>query len=95
MHACSVCNTLFVFAAWQNNPEEIAEVFKRVLHRDVWGLKQVIVACLSTGDQGMETNPFLQRKSNYQYFSEALCPGTQPSADEEATDADVTSQESP
>ena len=70
-------------------------MFQRVLHRDVWGLKQVIVACLSTGDQGMERNPHLQRKSIYQYFSEALCPGTQPSADGDATDADMISQESP
>lgn len=82
-------------AAWQNNPEEIAEVFKRVLHRDAWGLQQVIIACLSTGDQGTEKS---QHKSNYLYFSEALCPGTTRAADEQdskAADADVISQESP
>ena len=80
-------------AAWQNNPEEIAEVFKRVLHRDAWGLKQVVVACLSTGDQGMEKSPYLRHKTNYQWFSEALCPGTLLSTDTQ--DSDTLSQEFP
>ena len=69
------------YAAWQNNPEEIVEVFKRVLHRDAWGLQHVIIACLSTGDQGMEKSPYLRHQTNYQYFSKALCPGTILSAD--------------
>ena len=84
-------------AAWQNNPEEIAEVFKRVLHRDAWGLKQVIIACLSTGDQGMEKSPYLRRKTNYQWFSDALCPGTILSADkqeDDTADSEALSQES-
>ena len=80
--ACALCN-----AAWQNKPEDIAEVFNRVLHRDTWGLQQIIVACLSTGDQGMERNPYLKHKSNYQYFSEALCLGTTPSPDKQDTEA--------
>ena len=74
-------------------------MFKRVLNRDAWGLQQVIVACLSTGDQGMEKSPYLKHKTNYQYFSEALCPGTTPSADKqgdtEAADDGGISQESP
>lgn len=73
-------------------------MFKTVLHRDVWGLQQVVVACLSTGDQGMETNPYLRHKTNHQFFSEALCPGTAPSGDSQdskAEDAGVVTQESP
>ena len=84
-------------AAWQNNPEEIAEVFKRVLNRDAWGLQQVIVACLDTGNQGMEKSPYLKHKSNYQYFSEALCPGTTPLTDTQQAETHGVeiSQESP
>ena len=74
-------------------------MFKTVLHRDVWGLQQVVVACLSTGDQGMETSPYLAKKTNYQFFSEALCPGTAPvegdSQDIETSDAADITQESP
>ena len=63
-------------AAWQNPPAEVAAAFARVLQKDCWGLQQVIVACLSTGDQGMEKSPYLSKKSNYQYFCEALLPDT-------------------
>ena len=66
-------------------------MFKRVLHRDAWGPKQVIIACLSTGDQGMD-------KTNYQWFSEALCPGTILPADkqeDETAESNALSQESP
>ena len=74
--------TLVHAAAWQNPPAEVAAVFARVLQKDRWGLQQEVVACLSTGNQGMEKSPYLKQKSNYQYFAEALNPDTAPIADD-------------
>lgn len=65
-------------AAWQNPPGEVAAVFARVLQKDCWGLQQVVVACLSTGNQGMEKSPYLSKKNNYQFFCEALLPDANP-----------------
>ena len=82
--------TIVVCAAWQNPPAEVAQVFARVLQKDAWGLKQVVVACLSTGDQdgAGEKSPHLRSKSNYQFFTEALFPNTATKADKPAA-ADV------
>lgn len=75
-------------AAWQNPPAEVAKVFARVLQKDCWGLQQVVVACLSTGDQGTEKSPYLQKKSNYQFFAEALLPDTVPATDDGQAEED-------
>ncbi len=93
MHPFSADYLCCVHAAWQNPHAEVAEVFVRVLQRDIWGLKQVVVACLSTGNQGMEKSPYLRVKSNYQYFAEALFPDTDDASDgktEEDTKAQAT-----
>ncbi len=75
-------------AAWRNPPAEVAQVFARVLQRDTWGLQQVVVACLSTGNQGTEKSPYLCDKSNFQYFTEALFPDTAPVVDNSKADED-------
>ena len=70
MRLCRFCD-----AAWQNPSDEVAAVFTRVLRQDRWGLKTVIVACLTTGGDGaMSRNPYLRSKTNYSYFKDALCP---------------------
>lgn len=76
-------------AAWQNPPAEVAAVFARVLQKDCWGLQQVVVACLSTDNQGMEKSPYLSKKSNYRFFCEALLPDTTPVADDEKAEEDT------
>ena len=77
-----------VHAAWQNPPAEVAAVFARVLQKDCWGLQHVVVACLDTGNQGMEKSPYLSEKGNYQYFCEALLPETCPVVDDEKAEED-------
>ena len=74
-------------AAWRNPPAEVADIFARVLQRDTWGLRQVVIACLSTGDESMEKSPFLSHKSNYRYFAEALFPDTKSDSTKEDTTA--------
>ncbi|DBA92055.1 hypothetical protein WJX77_009435 [Trebouxia sp. C0004] len=76
--------------AWKNPPAQVAEVFARVLQRDAWGLQQVVVACLSTGNQGMERSPYLTSNSNFHYFSKALIPDATVEADDnkQAKDCD-------
>ena len=66
----------------------MAAVFARVLQKDCWGLQQVVVACLSTGNQGMERSPYLSKKSNYQFFCEALLPDTTSVVDDGNTEED-------
>lgn len=97
MHGCSnVCSNALCIdsepcwcnAAWQNPPAEVAAAFARVLQKDCWGLQQVIVACLSTGNHGMEKSPYLSKKSNYQYFCEALLPDTTPVVDNDEIEED-------
>ncbi len=63
-------------------------MFARVLQRDCWGLQQVVLACLSTGNQGMEKSPYLSKKNNYQYFVEALLPDTTPVVDSDEVEED-------
>lgn len=91
-HDYVLCN-----AAWQNNPEEIAEVFKRVLQKDTWGLQQIVIACLTTSaDQESKSNPYLKDKSNYEFFSEALCPAAHAMpSDANSPQTDTVSQGSP
>ena len=69
-------------AAWQNPPAKVVDVFARVLQRDLWGLQQVVIACLSTNNQNTGRNPYLSQKSNYQYVTEAMFPDTTPVTDE-------------
>ena len=91
---CCACCCLLVLkmqvlaAAWQNPPAEVAAVFARVLQKDCWGLQQVVVACLSTGNQDMEKSPYLSKNSNYQFFCEALIPKTHPVTDSEQAEED-------
>ena len=71
----------------------MADVFARVLQRDTWGLQQVVIACLSTGDQSIgEKNPHLAHKSNYRYFVEALFPDTASESTEEDTTTAVKAE---
>lgn len=74
--------------AWQNPPSEVAAVFAHVLQKDCWGLQQVVLACLGTINQGTERSPYLSKKSNYQYFAEALLPDTTPIADSDKVEED-------
>ena len=78
---CTGTDTALCNAAWQNPPAAVAAVFARVLQRDYWGLRQVVVACLSTGDKDATPSP---KKSNYQYFKDAITP-----ADEQQADTDT------
>lgn len=59
-------------AAWKNPPAQVAEVFARVLQQDKWGLKKVVIACLTTPEDS--SNPYLSKKSNYQHFKDAITP---------------------
>ena len=67
-------------------------MFARVLQKDCWGLQQVVVACLSSGNQGMEKSPYLSTKGNYQFFREALFPDANPVVDNEETEEDTKAE---
>ena len=66
---CTGTDTALCHAAWQNPPAAVAAVFARVLQRDYWGLQQVVVACLNTSNEDATPS---SKKSNYQYFRDAI-----------------------